>query len=129
MAGTGAREVCDGQAAGPGAQGAGSVIVFPEGFKKRSDRVGFHVLKHRSWLLDGERCRSSDLFGGVCSSPREVEAVAAGDAEAEKMRALCVLEVELAGLAAALDAECMGERGTQADSSGKTVEREIRKFS
>lgn len=38
-----------------GAQGAGSVIVFPEGFKKRSDRVGFHVLKHRSWLLDGER--------------------------------------------------------------------------
>lgn len=90
MAGTGAREVCDGQAAGPGAQGAGSVIVFPEGFKKRSDRVGFHVLKHRSWLLDGERCRSSDLFGGVCSSPREVEAVAAGAAEAERIaRTVC----------------------------------------
>lgn len=92
MAGTGAREVCDGQAAGPGAQGAGSVIVFPEGFKKRSDRVGFHVLKHRSWLLDGERCRSSDLFGGVCSKQpeREVEAVAAGAAEAERIaRTVC----------------------------------------
>lgn len=92
MAGTGAREVCDGEAAGPGAQGAGSVIVFPEGFKKRSDRVGFHVLKHRSWLLDGERCRSSDLFGGVCSKQpeREVEAVAAGAAEAERIaRTVC----------------------------------------
>lgn len=68
----------------------------------------------------------SDLFRGLQQPKREVKAVAFHSlGRGREWHSQCVLEVELAGLTAELYVGYMGERGTKADSSGKTVWREI----